>query len=83
MKSLTITNNLRPVKSRFRGQGYVNCLNTEDFSSNSSSDADWRYSTRFLDSLCKVGNENLKKIIQNSDPNGCVVSDNKMKVRII
>jgi len=79
VKSLTITNNLRPVKSRFRGQGYVNCLNTEDFSSNSSSDADWRYSTRFLDSLCKVGNENLKKIIQNSDPNGCVVSDNKMK----
>merc|ERR1712098_364894 len=82
--------NLRPVKSRFRGQGYVNCLNTSDFSCYSSSegrqtvsqpqrDADWRYSTSTLDTLCRVGSDNVEKIIHNSDPSGCVVSDNKMK----
>jgi len=28
IKSLTITNSVKPVQSRYTGQGYVNCLNT-------------------------------------------------------
>ena len=91
MKSLTITHTIKPLRSRFRGQGYVNCLNAREdsFTRMSPDDPghgdipldDWRYSTSALGLLCRVSNECLDKVLKNAQPNDDGLSDNKMKVR--
>ena len=82
MKSLTITNSLRPLRSRFRGQGYVNCLNNADTCETPSSDT-WRYSTSTLTNMCRVSDQCLETILQNAQPKDDGQSDNKMKVCVI
>ena len=79
MKSLTITNSLRPLRLRFRGQGYVNCLNNGDTCQSPSSDT-WRYSTSILNDMCQVSEQNLGTILANAQPKDDGQSDNKMKV---
>ena len=85
MKSLTITNTIKPLRSRFRGQGYVNCLNAGDDSfTRMSSDIprdDWRYATSSLVHLCSVSDKCLDQVLKNAQPNDDGLSDNKMKVR--
>ena len=91
MKSLTITHTIKPLRSRFRGQGYVNCLNAREdsFTRMSPDDPghgdipldDWRYSTSALGLLCRVSNECLDQVLKNVQPNDDGLSDNKMKVR--
>ena len=91
MKSLTITNTIKPLRSRFRGQGYVNCLNAEidslartspeNLDHNDIPCDDWRYSTSALALLCRVSNDCLNQVLKNAQPYDDGLSDNKMKVR--
>ena len=88
---MTITHTIKPLRSRFRGQGYVNCLNAREdsFTRMSPDDPghgdipldDWRYSTSALGLLCRVSNECLDQVLKNAQPNDDGLSDNKMKVR--
>ena len=77
VRSLTITNTVKPLRSRFRGQGHVNCLNT---GAGAEQQQDWRYSTRGLASLCSVAAASLATILRTSQPRDTGLSDNKMKV---
>ena len=93
VKSLTITNTIKPLRSRFRGQGYVNCLNAredslprlspEDPSHGDIPRDDWRYSTSALGLMCRVSNECLDQVLKNYQPSDDGLSDNKMKVRTL
>ena len=78
MRSLTITNTVKPLRSRFRGQGHVNCLNTGAEAEQQLQD--WRYSTRGLGSLCSVAAASLATILRTSQPRDTGLADNKMKV---
>merc|ERR1719318_1883447 len=78
IKSLTITSSVRPVQSRFRGQGYVNCLNTS-LDSPVEEVSRWRYSTRTLASLCGVASRGVETLVASVPPKETGISDCKMK----
>merc|ERR1719318_1608485 len=78
IKSLTITSSVRPVQSRYRGQGYVNCLNTS-LDSPVEEVSRWRYSTRTLASLCGVASRGVKTLVASVPPKDTGISDCKMK----
>jgi len=78
VRSLTITNSVRPVQSRYRGQGYVNCLNTS-LDSPVEEVARWRYSTRVLGSLCSVASREVQTLVASVQPKDTGVRDSKMR----
>ena len=79
MKSLTITNTIKPLRSRFRGQGHVNCLNAREEIPRD----DWRYATSSLGQICSVSDQCLDQVLKNAQPKDDGLSDNKMKVRTL
>ena len=74
VRSLTITNSTKPLRSRFTGQGFVNCLNT------TNEPGDWKYSTNSLKSLCGVAATQLDSILRNVEPKCDGLVDNKLRV---
>jgi len=78
IKSLTITNSVRPVQSRYRGQGYVNCLNAS-LDSPVEEVARWKYSTSVLPLLCDISNELIDNVMSSLPPRSTSISDCKMK----
>ena len=58
IRSLTITGSVRPTRSRFCGQGYVNCLSAEALSEGVDRVGVWKYKTDALASLVRLGDQN-------------------------
>jgi len=77
IKSLTITHSVRPVQSRYRGQGYVHCLNTEQDSMVEEVDR-WKYSTMTLDRLCGVATSLVETLVASVPPRIRTIGDCKM-----
>ena len=79
IKSLTITHSVRPVQSRYRGQGYVHCLNSNQDTMVEEVDR-WKYSTITLDRLCGVASSQVKALVASVPPKARSVGDCKMMV---
>lgn len=68
IRSLEITNSVRPARSRFCGQGYINCLTeiSRQASGGSSQRVterdDWRYRTDRLAGLLQVGSTSVDQV---------------------
>ncbi len=65
---MEITNSIRPARSRFGGQGYINCLTESSRQSAAGSSHlvverdDWRFRTDRLAGLLEVGVNSVKKV---------------------
>ena len=70
---------MRPVQSRYRGQGYVHCLNTEQDSMVEEVDR-WKYSTMTLDRLCGVATSLVETLVASVPPRIRTIGDCKMMV---
>ena len=70
---------MRPVQSRYRGQGYVHCLNTEQDSMVEEVDR-WKYSTMTLDRLCGVATSLVETLVASVPPRIGGIGDCKMMV---
>ena len=57
IRSLTITGSVRPTRSRFCGQGYVNCLTAEAPREGVDRVGVWKYKTDALASLVRLGHQ--------------------------
>ena len=57
IRSLTITGSVRPTRSRFCGQGYVNCMTAEAPREGVDRVGVWKYKTDALASLVRLGHQ--------------------------
>ena len=62
IRSLTVTTSVRPTRSRFRGQGYVNCLAAAAPRDGGEQQGVWRYNTDTLASLVRLGLEGAVEV---------------------
>jgi len=67
IQSLTITNSIRPARSRFCGQGYINCFTEACRAAQQSSHLlqekdDWRYRTCLLRPLLSIGTDAVQTV---------------------
>jgi E1A-binding protein p400 len=77
VKSLTITHSIRPVQSRYRGQGYISCLNTGHSTTVEEVDR-WKYSTMTLDRMCGVASTLVETLVASVPPKARTIGDSKM-----
>ena len=62
IRSLTVTTSVRPTRSRFRGQGHVNCLAAAAHRAGGEQEGVWRYNTDTLASLVRLGLEGAVEV---------------------
>ena len=63
IRSLEITNSARPARSRFSGQGFINCLLALSGAPRLEKD-DWRFTTNTLEPLVKVGAHRVEQLLR-------------------
>ena len=66
IQSLEVTSSVRPARSRFCGQGYINCL-TAPLGTDRLEPDDWRYTTRALEPMVNVGRLEVRRLKETLD----------------